>query len=49
VVEDGADSFLIQDGKIVAQTIHYTVTPAGTSGRRPQARRGRRSGTALAP
>jgi hypothetical protein len=25
-VPDGADSFVIQDGKIVAQTIHYTVT-----------------------
>jgi hypothetical protein len=24
-VRDGADSFLIRDGKIVAQTIHYTV------------------------
>lgn len=24
-VEDGADSYLIRDGKIVAQTIHYTV------------------------
>ena len=29
-VEDGADSFLIRDGKIVAQTIHYTVRPAAT-------------------
>jgi hypothetical protein len=28
-VEDGADSFLIRDGKIVVQTIHYTVRPAG--------------------
>lgn len=25
MVTDGADSFLIRDGKIVAQTIHYTV------------------------
>lgn len=25
VVEDGADSYLIRDGRIVAQTIHYTV------------------------
>jgi hypothetical protein len=25
MVRDGADSFLIEDGKIVAQTIHYTV------------------------
>lgn len=24
-VEDGADSFVIEDGKIVAQTIYYTV------------------------
>lgn len=27
VVRDGADSFLIRDGRIVAQTIHYTVEP----------------------
>jgi hypothetical protein len=26
VVEDGADSFLIRDGLIIGQTIHYTVT-----------------------
>lgn len=26
-VEDGADSYLIQDGKIRAMTIHYTVIP----------------------
>lgn len=25
VVEDGADSYLIQGGRIVGQTIHYTV------------------------
>ena len=25
IVKDGADSFLIKDGKIVAQTIHYTL------------------------
>jgi hypothetical protein len=24
-VDDGADSFLIEEGKIVYQTIHYTV------------------------
>jgi hypothetical protein len=24
-VRDGADSYLIEDGKILAQTIHYTV------------------------
>jgi hypothetical protein len=29
-VRDGADSFVIEDGWIVAQTIHYTVEP--TSG-----------------
>jgi len=27
-VEDGADSYLIRDGRIVAQTIHYTVIPS---------------------
>ena len=26
-VRDGADSYLIENGKIVAQTIHYTVEP----------------------
>lgn len=26
-VDDGADSYLIRDGLIVAQTIHYTVNP----------------------
>jgi hypothetical protein len=26
-VRDGADSFVIEDGWIVAQTIHYTVEP----------------------
>lgn len=25
-VEDGADSYVVRDGRIVAQTIHYTVT-----------------------
>lgn len=25
-VEDGADSFVIRNGQIVAQTIHYTVS-----------------------
>ncbi len=24
-VRDGVDSYLVEDGKIVAQTIHYTV------------------------
>jgi hypothetical protein len=27
-VPDGADSYLIEDGKIQAQTIHYTLTDA---------------------
>lgn len=26
-VDDGADSYVIRDGRIVAQTIHYTITP----------------------
>lgn len=26
-VDDGADSYLIRNGKIVVQTIHYTVIP----------------------
>lgn len=26
-VTDGADSYVIRDGRIVAQTIHYTVEP----------------------
>jgi hypothetical protein len=26
-VDDGADSYVIRNGKIVAQTIHYTVKP----------------------
>ena len=26
-IEDGADTFVIRDGLIVAQTIHYTVKP----------------------
>lgn len=28
-VEDGADSFLIRNGRIQAMTIHYTVIPPG--------------------
>lgn len=28
-VRDGVDSYVISDGLIRAQTIHYTVTPAG--------------------
>jgi hypothetical protein len=27
-VRDGVDTFVVRDGKIVAQTIHYTVEPA---------------------
>lgn len=27
-VRDGADSYVIRDGRIAAQTIHYTVEPA---------------------
>lgn len=26
-VRDGADSFVIRDGRIVGQTIHYTIEP----------------------
>jgi hypothetical protein len=26
-VEDGADTFVIRDGRIVVQTIHYTIKP----------------------
>ncbi|MFA5530567.1 MAG: nuclear transport factor 2 family protein [Thiohalomonadaceae bacterium] len=29
-VEDGADSYLIRDGRIRAMTIHYTVVPRRT-------------------
>ena len=32
-VRDGADSFVIRDGKIVAQTIHYTVEVTDEEGR----------------
>lgn len=31
-VRDGADSFVIRDGRIVAQTIHYTVEPIDADG-----------------
>lgn len=27
-VRDGVDTFVVREGKIVAQTIHYTVTPS---------------------
>jgi hypothetical protein len=30
-VYDGADSFVVRDGRIVAQTIHYTVSITGPS------------------
>jgi hypothetical protein len=30
VVEDGADSFVIRGGRIIIQTIHYTVIPRRT-------------------
>jgi hypothetical protein len=26
-IDDGADSYVIRDGRIVAQTIHYTIKP----------------------
>ena len=39
-VPDGADSFVIEDGQIQAQTIHYTVTdPDGTVLIRPDGTR----------
>jgi hypothetical protein len=28
-VRDGVDSYVVRDGLIQAQTIHYTLTPAG--------------------
>lgn len=31
VVADGADSYIIQDGYIRAQTIHYTLLPSGSA------------------
>lgn len=37
-VSDGADSYLIRDGKIAAQTIHYTVERDGPAPRRGTAR-----------
>lgn len=36
VVRDGADSYLIRDGCIVAQTIHYTVESTQKGFRGPQ-------------
>jgi hypothetical protein len=30
-VRDGVDSYLIENGKIVAQTIHYTVEPVNNA------------------
>jgi len=38
-VRDGADSFLVRDGRIVVMTIHYTVEEAG----------GERAGPGAAP
>jgi hypothetical protein len=37
VVRDGADSYVVRDGLIVAQTIHYTVEPRRPSGDRSAA------------
>lgn len=31
-VRDGVDTFVIRNGRIVAQTIHYTVEPLGAGG-----------------
>lgn len=31
-VRDGADSYVVRDGRIVAQTIHYTVEPRRDAG-----------------
>jgi hypothetical protein len=31
-VRDGADSYVVRDGRIVAQTIHYTVEPRDPAG-----------------
>lgn len=30
-VQDGADTFVIRDGKVVVQTIHYTLRPPDTT------------------
>lgn len=38
-VHDGADSYLIEDGRIVAQTIHYSTVPARSPGQTSIARR----------
>ena len=35
IVRDGADSFVIRDGRIIAQTIHYTVEPLGEESVQP--------------
>lgn len=37
-IEDGADSYLIRDGRIVGQTIHYTVRRAEPELRAEEAR-----------
>jgi hypothetical protein len=31
VVQDGVDTFIIRNGRIVAKTVHYTVTKASAS------------------
>ena len=36
-VDDGADSFLIRDGRIVVQTIHYTVRDVDDGSERAEA------------
>jgi hypothetical protein len=38
LVRDGADSFVIEQGWIVAQTIHYTVEPVDDVAERPSGR-----------
>jgi hypothetical protein len=37
VVPDGADSYLVRRGRIVIQTIHYTVVPSVGAGAAPSA------------
>ncbi len=40
-LEDGADFFCIRDGRIVAQTIHYTVEPLSEQQPRGEGQRGK--------
>jgi hypothetical protein len=42
VVKDGADSYVFRNGRIVAQTIHYTVTPTSPRAECPDAASGLR-------